>query len=74
MYVQCIHNVQLLVKFYFANIHGNPTSPYPKPNYSGNWKLLKAFITPLADHKFSRTYKVGRNKEKSETRSAMLGT
>ena len=54
-------------RFYFGDINGKPMSPYPKSNLSGDWKLLKAFITPLADHKYTETYKVGKSKEESKT-------
>ena len=37
-------------------------SPYPEPNLSGDWKLLQAFLTPLADHTYTEKYKVGRSK------------
>ena len=48
-------------KFYFGDINKNPISPYPEPNLSGDWKLLQAYMTPLADHTYSETYKVGRS-------------
>ena len=40
-------------KFYLGNLNGDPISPYPSPNLSGDWKLLQAFVTPLADHTYS---------------------
>ena len=54
-------------KFYFGNLEGDPMSPYPNPNLSGDWELLRAFVTPLADHTYSVTYKVGKSTTKSET-------
>ena len=54
-------------KFYFGDLKGNPISPYPGPNLSGDWKLLQAYITPLADHTYSQTYKVGRSTTTSTT-------
>ena len=54
-------------KFYFGDINKNPISPYPEPNLSGDWKLLRAYITPLADHTYSERYKVGRSETDSET-------
>ena len=53
-------------KFYFGDLHGKAMSPYPEPNLSGDWKLLQAFVTPLADHTYSETYKVGRSKTDTE--------
>ena len=54
-------------RFYFArNLEGDATSPYPRPNLSGDWKLLKGFVTPLATQSYSLTYKVGRSKTESE--------
>ena len=54
-------------KFYLGNLNGDPISPYPSPNLSGDWKLLQAFVTPLADHTYSMTYKVGKSKTESQT-------
>ena len=54
-------------KFYFGNLQGDSISPYPNPNLSGDWKLLQAFVTPLADHTYSKTYKVGKSKTESQT-------
>ena len=54
-------------KFYFASRDGKQMSPYPKPTLSADWKLLRAFITPLADFTYSETYKIGRKKTKSKT-------
>jgi len=54
-------------KFYLGDLDGNPLSPYPKSDISGDWKLLKAFITPLANHKYTETYRVGKSKTESET-------
>jgi len=54
-------------KFYFGDLDGNRISPYPKSSLLGDWKLLKAFVTPLADHKYTETYKVGKSKTESQT-------
>ena len=53
-------------KFYFGDKDGNPISPYPKPDLSGDWNLLRAFITPLADHTYNQTYKIGRTKTETD--------
>lgn len=55
-------------KFYFGDLDGNAMSPYPEPHLSGNWKLLRAFIRPLADHTYSETYKIGRSKTHTNTK------
>ena len=54
-------------KFFFGNLGGDCISPYPTPNLSGDWKLLQAFVTPLADHTYSVTYTVGKSVTKSQT-------
>ena len=54
-------------KFYFGDINKNPITPYPEPNLSGDWKLLVAFMTPLADHTHTERYTVGRSKTDTET-------
>ena len=54
-------------KFYFGDKSGNPISPYPDADLSGDWKLVQAFVTPLADHTYSMTYKVGKSTTTSET-------
>ena len=53
-------------KFYFANLEGDAMSPYPNPSVSGEWKLLKGFVTTLADHTYTVTFKVGRDWTKSQ--------
>ena len=54
-------------KFYFGNLDGSRLSPYPEPDLLGEWKLFKAYITPLADHSYSETYKVGKTVSESQT-------
>ena len=54
-------------KFDFGDINKNPISPYPEPNLSGDWKLLQAFMTPLADHTYTKTYKVEKSRMDTET-------
>lgn len=54
-------------KFYFGDINGDPISPYPDRNLSGDWKLLKAFVDPLATHTYSVTYKTGHSEEETDT-------
>ena len=54
------------VKFYFGNEKGKPIPPYPTPDYSGDWNLLRAFITPQADHTYNQTYKIGRSRTETE--------
>lgn len=57
----------LHAKFYFGDIDGKAISPYPSPNLSGDWEIVKAFINPLATHTFSVTYKTGRSQTRSAT-------
>lgn len=54
-------------KFYFGNLDGTEISPYPHPNLSGTWKVVKAFINPMASHTFTQTYKVGKVLTRSMT-------
>ena len=54
-------------RFFFGNLQGKPISPHPSPNLSGDWKLLQAFVTPLADHQYSVVCKVGKSVTKSQT-------
>ena len=53
-------------KFFFGDEKGNPISPYPTPDHSGDWNLLRAFITPQADHTYNQTYKIGRSKTETD--------
>ena len=53
-------------KFYFGDENKNPISPYPTPDHSGDWNLLRAFITPQADHTYNQTYKIGRSKTETD--------
>ena len=46
-------------KFYFGDQNGHKMHPYPTPNVSGGWELLRGIVTPLADHKYSMTYSYG---------------
>ena len=54
-------------KFFFGSLEGKKISPYPKPILFGDWKLLQAFVTPLADHTYSVTYTVGKSVTESQT-------
>ena len=54
-------------KFYFGNLDGTEISPYANPNLSGTWKVIKAFIDPIATHTFTQKYKVGKSQTKSAT-------
>ena len=54
-------------RFYFGDINGNPLSPYPSPNLNGDWKVLRAFITPEASHTYTVKYTVGRSQTRSTT-------
>ena len=54
-------------KFYFANLEGDAMSPYPNASISGEWKLIQAFVTPLADHTYTVTFAVGRGKKQHQT-------
>ena len=54
-------------KFYFGKLDGTEISPYPNPNLSGTWKVVKAFIDPKASHTFTQTYKVGKVLTRSTT-------
>ena len=54
-------------KFYFGKSDGTPISPYPPPKLSGTWKVIKAFINPVATHKFQQKYKVGKSLTSSRT-------
>lgn len=55
------------MKFYFGDLNGTKISPYPNPNLSGTWKVIKAFIDPKASHAFKQSYKVGKVKKETET-------
>ena len=48
-------------KFYFGDANRNLTCPYPTRSYSGDWNLLRAFVTPMADHTYNQIYKIGRS-------------
>lgn len=54
-------------KFYFGDLDGKEMSPYPAPELSGSWKVVKAFINPLAQHTYTQTYKVGKSMSTSVT-------
>lgn len=54
-------------KFYFGNLDGTEISPYPNPQLSGTWKIVKAFVTPKASHTFEQKYKVGKSLTRSST-------
>lgn len=54
-------------RFYFGDLNGNPMSPYPSPNLSGDWKLVRAFVTPETSHTYTITYKVGKSQTRSMT-------
>lgn len=53
-------------KFLFRSQSGNYKSPYPKATLSAGWDLLRAFITPIADHTYKQTYRIGRSKSVSK--------
>ena len=53
-------------KFFFGNKDRVPISPFPTPERKGDWNLLRAFITPLADHTYNQTYKIGRSKSETD--------
>ena len=55
----------LAAKFYFGDINGTPMSPYPSPNLSGDWKMIK-HIEPNTSDLFIR-YKVGKSQTKTIT-------
>ena len=54
-------------RFYFGDASGNLISPYPKPFLGGDWKLVKAYITPRATHTHTETYRVGRSHSSTAT-------
>ena len=54
-------------KFYFGDLSGAEISPYADPNLSGTWKVVKAFIDPIATHTFTAKFKVGKTRTKSVT-------
>ena len=52
-----------VTKFYFGDLDAKPIKgPYPEPHLSGDWKLIKGWLSPMLDV----TYKVGRCKTVSE--------
>ena len=59
-----VHNA---AKFYFGDLSGAEISPYADPNLSGTWKVVKAFIDPIATHTFTAKFKVGKTRTKSVT-------
>ena len=55
-------------KFYFQNKSSKQyISPYPKATLTAGWDLLRAFISPIADHTYKQTYRIGRSKSVSKT-------
>jgi hypothetical protein len=57
-------------KFYLGDEKGNPIPPYPpvhRDDIDSNWKVVKAFLSPLAAHSFTVKYKTGRMQTKSES-------
>lgn len=54
-------------RFYLGKPDGTKISPYPTPELSGTWKVIKAFIDPLATQTFTQTYKVGKSLTSSVT-------
>ena len=56
-----------VAKFYFHDLDGKPIkSPYPKPYLSGDWKMIRGWVTPKSDHTYTVAYKIGRSKMDSE--------
>ena len=53
-------------KFLFQDKSNKFVSPYPQPELKGDWNLLRAFITPIADHTYNQTYKIGRSRTENE--------
>ena len=53
--------------YYFGKLDGTPISPYPTPQLSETWKVIKAFINPAASHEFQQRYKVGKSLTFSKT-------
>ena len=55
-------------KFYFGDSHdAKPIKgPYPEPKLSGDWKMIRGWVTPAVDHTYTVTYKVGKSKTVSE--------
>ena len=39
-------NCHAVARFNFGDINEYPMSPYPSPNLSGDWKLVRDFVTP----------------------------
>lgn len=54
-------------KFYFGDFNGTEISPYPNPNLSGTWKVVKAYINPKATHTFTQKYNIGKTLSKTVT-------
>ena len=56
-----------VTKFYFGDLDAKPIKgPYPEPKVSGDWKLIKGWVSPRLDHTYTVTYKVGKSKTVSE--------
>ncbi len=36
------------MRFYFCERDGTKKSPYPQPNLNGFWKIIRAYINPVA--------------------------
>ena len=53
-------------KFLFLNQSNEWVSPYPHPELRGHWNLLRAFVTPIADHTYKQKYKIGRSRTETE--------
>ena len=56
-----------VTKFYFGDLDAKPMKgPYPEPHLSGDWKFIKAWVSPTVNFTYTVTYKVGRSKTVSE--------
>ena len=54
-------NYDLSSQFFFGDVNGVPISPYPNPTISGNWKIIRSFVSPQIKRVVTETYKVGRS-------------
>ena len=59
-------------KFYFGNLDGTEISPYPNPNLSGTWEVIKAFIAPKASHTFTKNLQSWKGAETIVDRTSCL--
>ena len=54
--------------FYFANTEMKMASPYPPPNLSHEWKLLRSSLDPHERYQISISYKMGMSRSKTANR------